>query len=280
MSDDNTLVVREDRDGTAVLTVNRPRQHNALNRGVQDALRGHLADIAGDAGVGAVVVTGAGEDAFVAGADINELAQRTPVDGLAGPLQRLFDTVAAFPKPTIAAVNGYAFGGGHELALACDVRVGSTAAQFAFPETGLGIIPSAGGTRRLAEVVGQGAALDMILTGRRLTAEEALRMNLVTYLVEPSELLETALAVARRIRRKGPLATSLVRDLVRRSGSVDRESGMLLERLAQAVIYSSEEKREGTRAFQEKRRPDFDSVRHDAQTPHRPDTEETEESPS
>lgn len=280
MSDDNTLVVREDRDGTAVLTVNRPRQHNALNRGVQDALRGHLADIAGDAGVGAVVVTGAGEDAFVAGADINELAQRTPVDGLAGPLQRLFDTVAAFPKPTIAAVNGYAFGGGHELALACDVRVGSTAAQFAFPETGLGIIPSAGGTRRLAEVVGQGAALDMILTGRRLTAEEALRMNLVTYLVEPSELLETALAVARRIRRKGPLATSLVRDLVRRSGSVDREPGMLLERLAQAVIYSSEEKREGTRAFQEKRRPDFDSVRHDAQTPHRPDTEETEESSS
>lgn len=260
---DMNLVVREDRDGTAVLTVNRPESHNALNRGVQTALRRHLEQIEDDPDVGAVVFTGSGGDAFVAGADINELAVREPVDGLVGPLQRLFETIATFPKPTVAAVNGYAFGGGHELALACDIRVGSTAAQFAFPETGLGIIPSAGGTQRLATVVGQGVALDMILTGRKLTADEALRTNLITYLVEPSELLETGLTVARRIRRKGPLATGLARDLVKRSGTVDRDSGLLLERLAQAVIYSTEEKKEGTRAFQEKRRPDFDRVRHD-----------------
>lgn len=263
MNHDNDLVVREDRDGTAVLTVNRPESHNALNRGVQSVMRRHLEEIADDPGVGAVVFTGAGDDAFVAGADINELAVRTPVDGLAGPLQRLFETIATFTKPTVAAVNGYAFGGGHELALACDIRIGSTDAQFAFPETGLGIIPSAGGTQRLAEVVGQGVALDMILTGRKLAADEALRMNLITYLVDPADLLDTAMTVARRIRRKGPLATELARDLVKRSGAIDRDSGLLLERLAQAVIYSTEEKNEGTTAFQEKRRPDFDLVRHD-----------------
>lgn len=263
MNHDNDLVVREDRDGTAVLTVNRPESHNALNRGVQSVMRRHLEEIADDPGVGAVLFTGAGDDAFVAGADINELAVRTPVDGLAGPLQRLFETIATFTKPTVAAVNGYAFGGGHELALACDIRIGSTAAQFAFPETGLGIIPSAGGTQRLAEVVGQGVALDMILTGRKLAADEALRMNLITYLVDPADLLDTAMTVARRIRRKGPLATELARDLVKRSGAIDRDSGLLLERLAQAVIYSTEEKNEGTTAFQEKRRPDFDLVRHD-----------------
>lgn len=263
MNHDNDLVVREDRDGTAVLTVNRPESHNALNRGVQGVMRRHLEEIADDPGVGAVVFTGAGDDAFVAGADINELAVRTPMDGLAGPLQRLFETIATFTKPTVAAVNGYAFGGGHELALACDIRIGSTDAQFAFPETGLGIIPSAGGTQRLAEVVGQGVALDMILTGRKLTADEALRMNLITYLVDSADLLDTAMTVARRIRRKGPLATELARDLVKRSGAIDRDSGLLLERLAQAVIYSTEEKNEGTTAFQEKRRPDFDLVRHD-----------------
>ncbi|WP_420098450.1 enoyl-CoA hydratase/isomerase family protein [Corynebacterium sp.] len=260
---DNVPVIREDREGTAILTVNRPEAHNALNRGVQQALRSHLDDIEQDDAVGVVVFTGAGDSAFVAGADINELAVRTSVDGLAGPLQRLFDRIATLGKPTVAAVNGYAFGGGHELALACDVRIGSTEAQFAFPETGLGIIPSAGGTQRLAAVVGQGVALDLIITGRRLTADEALRMNLITYLVEPPELLDTALAVARRIHRKGPLATTLARDLVKRSGGLDMDSGLLLERLAQAVIYSTEEKKEGTRAFQEKRRPDFDSVRHD-----------------
>ncbi len=263
MSSDDTLVLREDRDGVAVLTVNRPGAHNALNREVQRGIRDHLEDIADDPAVGAVIFTGAGDSAFVAGADINELAVRTPVDGIAGPLQRLFDLIATFDKPTIAAVNGYAFGGGHELALSCDIRVGSTDAQFAFPETGLGIIPSAGGTQRLAAVIGQGGALDLILTGRKLSADDALRMNLITYLVEPSELLEAAVAVARRIQRKGPLATKLARDLVKRSGSLDRDSGLLLERLAQAVIYSTEEKNEGTRAFQEKRRPDFDKVRHD-----------------
>jgi enoyl-CoA hydratase len=268
MKHDNDLVVREDRDGTAVLTVNRPESHNALNRGVQSVMRWHLEEIADDPGVGAVVFTGAGDDAFVAGADINELAVRTPVDGLAGPLQRLFETIATFTKPTVAAVNGYAFGGGHELALACDIRIGSTDAQFAFPETGLGIIPSAGGTQRLAEVVGQGVALDMILTGRKLAADEALRMNLITYLVDPADLLDTAMTVARRIRRKGPLATELARDLVKRSGAIDRDSGLLLERLAQAVIYSTEEKNEGTTAFREKRRPDFDLVRHDRHDRH------------
>lgn len=266
MSDNTQLVLREDTDGVAVLTMNRPEQHNALNRHVQAEIRRHLDEIEADDTVDIVVLTGAGDKSFVAGADINELAVRTPIDGLAAMMQTLYDRIAAFPKPTIAAVNGFAFGGGHELALACDIRIGSTNAQFALPETGLGIIPAAGGTQRLAAIVGQGLAMDIMLTGRRINAQEALTSNLITYLVEPAELLDTAHSVAQRVRRKGPLAIRLVREVLKRGHKADPETGLLLERLAQAVIYSHPEKEEGTRAFQEKRHPDFHSVRHDRQS--------------
>lgn len=257
------LVLREDRDGVAVLTINRPEALNAMNKPVIDRLHAMLNEIAEDAAVQVVVLTGSGEKSFVAGADINELALRTPMDGLAAVMQNLYEKISNFGKPTIAAVNGYALGGGHELALACDIRIGSTNAVFALPETGLGIIPAAGGTQRLARIIGIGRAIDVVLTGRKLKAEEAYIAGLVTEVVAPDDLLETAHKNAQRIRDKGPLAIQLAKTIIVRGFDVDRETGLLLERLAQSVIYSSEEKTEGTRAFLEKRRPDFDSVRHD-----------------
>src|SRR5699024_5137853 len=177
-------------------------------------------------------------------------------------MQRLYDKVATFPKPTIAAVNGIAFGGGHELALACDIRVGSTNALFALPETGLGVIPAAGGTQRLTKIVGIGMATDVIMSGARIDAERAYQIGLLSELVSPEELLDIAHEKAQRIRSKGPLALKLVKQVLQRGVDADHETGMLLERLAQAVAYSSEEKVEGTQAFLAKRDPDYDAVHH------------------
>ena len=257
------LVLREDLDGVSVLTINRPEKFNAMNKHVLQWVEEHLDQLATDDSIDVVVFTGAGEKAFVAGADIQELNRRLPYDGIIGTMQRLYDKIASFSKPTIAAVNGIAFGGGHELALACDIRVGSTNALFALPETGLGILPAAGGTQRLAKIVGIGVATDMIMSGARLKADRAYELGLLTELVEPNELLEAAHEKAQRIRSKGPLALKLVKQVLQRGFDVDHETGMLLERLAQAVTYSSEEKAEGTSAFLEKREADYAAVHHE-----------------
>ena len=257
------LVLRQDREGVAVLTINRPEKFNAMNKGVLQRVEEHLDQLATDDAIDVVVFTGAGDKAFVAGADIQELNRRLPYDGIIGTMQRLYDKIASFSKPTIAAVNGIAFGGGHELALACDIRVGSTNALFALPETGLGILPAAGGTQRLSKIVGIGVATDMIMSGARLKADRAYELGLLTELVEPNELLDTAHEKAQRIRSKGPLALKLVKQVLQRGFDVDHETGMLLERLAQAVTYSSEEKAEGTSAFLEKREADYAAVHHE-----------------
>lgn len=264
MSDETEhLLLREHSDAVAVLTVNRVDKHNAMNASVMARMEEHLTAIEHDESVDVVVVTGAGEKAFVAGADIKELSQRLPYDAMIPVMQRLYDRIASFPKPTIAAVNGIAFGGGHELALACDIRVGSTNALFALPETGLGIIPAAGGTQRLAKIVGIGVATDVIMSGARLKAERAYQLGLLTELVEPDELLDAAHKKAQRIRSKGPLALKLVKQVLQRGFDVDHETGMLLERLAQSVAYSSAEKDEGTHAFLDKRDPDYAAVHHE-----------------
>ncbi|WP_423446449.1 enoyl-CoA hydratase-related protein [Kocuria sp. KSNUG] len=258
MSTENTDVLTVDvTDGIALVTVNRPEVRNAINATVLRAITETLAQLAEDDGMQVLVFTGAGDKAFVAGADINELAVRTPKDGLKATMQGVYEQVEQFPKPTIAAVNGYAFGGGHELALACDIRVASTNAQFALPETGLGIMPAAGGTQRLAKLVGLGRATEIVLTGRRVKAEDALAMGLVTQVVEPDQLLDTARETAQAIMAKGPLAIQLAKTVIRHGFDVDHQTGILLERLAQSVLYSSAEKAEGTTAFLEKRTPDF-----------------------
>ena len=258
MSTQNTDVLTVDvTDGIALVTVNRPEVRNAINATVLRAITETLAELAENEDVQVLVFTGAGDKAFVAGADINELAVRTPKDGLKATMQGVYEKVEQFPKPTIAAVNGYAFGGGHELALACDIRIASTNAQFALPETGLGIMPAAGGTQRLAKLVGLGRATEIVLTGRRVKADEALDMGLVTQVVEPDELLITARETAQAIMAKGPLAIQLAKTVIRHGFDVDHQTGILLERLAQSVLYSSAEKAEGTTAFLEKRTPDF-----------------------
>ena len=255
--DPSDVLTVEVADGIALVTVNRPEVRNAINATVLQALTRTLEELAADDDVQVLIFTGAGDKAFVAGADINELAVRTPRDGLKATMQSVYEKVEQFPKPTIAAVNGYAFGGGHELALACDIRVASTNAQFALPETGLGIMPAAGGTQRLAKLVGLGRATEIILTGRRVKANDALAMGLVTDVVEPGELLDTARETANAIMSKGPLAIQLAKTVVRHGFDVDHQTGILLERLAQSVLYSSAEKAEGTNAFLEKRSPDF-----------------------
>ena len=243
--------------GIGSIVVNRPDVRNAMNRRVMEDLHAALDAFREDDDVGVVVLTGAGEKAFVAGADIGELRERTARDGLAARMQRLYDEIEGYEKPTVAAVNGYALGGGLELAMACDIRIASENARFGLPETALSIIPGAGGTQRLARLVGKGRALEMILTGRAVDAEEARAIGLVTKVVPQAELMDAARETAGQILSKGPLAVRLARLAVQTGFETDQKTGLVVERLAQALLYASEDKQEGTSAFIEKRKPDF-----------------------
>jgi enoyl-CoA hydratase/carnithine racemase len=247
-------------DGVALVRVDRPEVRNALDRQVMTDLRAALNAVADDDGAGVVVFTGAGDKAFVAGADITEVRDYSAATALESDMQRVFDLVEEFPKPTVAAVNGYALGGGCELAMACDIRVAADTARFGLPETALALLPGAGGTQRLARLVGIGRAMELILTGRTVAAEEALRIGLVTSVVPPGELLAEARRVAGQILAKGPLAVRLAKLVVRAGMDADQRTGQVIERLAQAVLYTSEDKTEGTQAFLGKRLPAFRGV--------------------
>src|SRR5215207_4452555 len=250
-------LLTEARDGVGVVTVNRPEVRNALNRRVMEEMRAVLDGFREDDGVGAVVFTGAGEKAFVAGADIGELRERTILDGLAAAMQRLYDEIEGFEKPTIAAVNGYALGGGCELAMACDIRIAAENARFGLPEVTLAILPGAGGTQRLARHIGKGRALEMIMTGRLMDAEEALSAGLVSKVVPQEDLMDAVKETAEQVLTKGPLAVRLAKLAVQAGYETDQRTGLLIERLAQAILLTSEDKREGISAFLEKREPYF-----------------------
>jgi enoyl-CoA hydratase/carnithine racemase len=244
-------------DRLAVITISRPEVRNALSRQVLADLRAALAVLRDDDGVGAVAVTGAGEKAFVAGADISQLQQYTLHTGLAGEMQRVFDEIEAFDKPTIAAVNGFALGGGCELAMSCDIRIAADTARFGLPETNLAVLPGAGGTQRLARLVGTGRAIEMILTGRLVDAAEARQIGLVTTVVPGADLLRTAREIAGQIMAKGPLAVRLAKLVIRSGMDADQRTGLVVERLAQALLYTTADKAEGAEAFLAKRRPVF-----------------------
>ena len=244
-------------DGVATIVIDRPSVKNALDLETVREFRSALVELGADAEVGVLIITGAGESSFVSGADINDIRARQRDDGLAAINSTLFAEVERFPRPTIAAVNGYALGGGCELALACDIRVAADSAKFGQPELGLGIIPGAGATQRLPKVVGMGWAKHLILSGDVIDAKQALEIGLVTAIMPASQLQVRARELARRILRQGPLAARLAKLALNASARVDLDSGLLIETLAQTICYESEDKAEGTAAFLEKRKPKF-----------------------
>jgi enoyl-CoA hydratase len=251
-----TLTVEVD-DRLAVVTIDRPEVRNALSRQVLAELREVLAELHDRDDVGLVAFTGAGDKAFVAGADIAQLRHYDLHTGLDATMQRTFDAVEAFPKPTVAAVNGFALGGGCELAMACDIRIASDNARFGLPETTLSVLPGAGGTQRLARLVGTGRAIEMILTGRFVDAAEAHAIGLVTAVVAPGGLRGELRRLADQILAKGPLAVRLAKLVVRAGMDADQRTGQVVEQLAQALLYTTADKAEGASAFLEKRRPAF-----------------------
>ncbi|HET7219261.1 MAG TPA: enoyl-CoA hydratase-related protein [Vicinamibacterales bacterium] len=244
-------------DSIATLTIDRPSVRNALNRETVEECLAALGELADNDQAGVVIITGAGESSFVSGSDINEIRDRTRDDGLAGIASSLCSAVEHFPRPTIAAVNGHALGGGCELALACDIRIASETATFGQPELGLGIIPAAGGTQRLPRVVGMGWAKHLILCGDVIDARQALAIGLVTAITPAGQLQLRARELAKKILRNGPLAARLAKVALNASARVDLDSGLLIETLAQAICYASEDKQEGATAFLEKRKPKF-----------------------
>lgn len=255
----NQRSVLKDVDGrVATLTINRPDKLNALNAAVRKDFVAALAELQRDDDVRVVIVTGAGDKAFVAGADIGEFEGRSPVDQFR--VMKAFgmvEAVDAFPKPVIAAINGYCLGGGCELAMACDIRIASENAKLGQPEINLGILPGAGGTQRLPRLVGLGNAFKLLYTGELVTAAEALRIGLVDDVAAPDELETQVLELAQSIAAKSPVALQLIKEAVRASMRQPLDEGLRLETTLFGLAFSSEDKQEGIRAFLEKRKAQF-----------------------
>jgi enoyl-CoA hydratase len=245
----------ENRDGVLIVTIDRPKVRNALNAQTVAELRDTFEAARTDDAVKAVVLTGAGEKAFVAGADINELAPLDPIAGkeTSSRGQDVFFAIERFPKPVIAAINGFALGGGCELALACHIRIAAENAQIGLPEVTLGIIPGYGGTQRLARLVGKGKALEIICTADRIDAAEAERLGLVNRVVPAEQLLSAAEAMARRIAANGPVAVRCAIEAVMSGSEMPIEEGMFLESTLFGLLCATEDMKEGMKAFLEKR---------------------------
>jgi enoyl-CoA hydratase len=252
------VVLLEQRGRVALVTMNRPEKRNALDGQMRCAFLGVMDRIRRDTNARAVVITGAGDKAFIAGADISEFEGRSPVDQFrVMRLPTVFEALERFPKPVIAAVNGFCLGGGMELALACDIRLASANAKFGQPEVNLGIIPGGGGTQRLPRIVGLGHALRLILTGEMITAEDALRLGLVAEVTSPEALLDRAIALGELIASKSPVAVAAAKEATRAAMSLPLDEGLRLETALFQLCFSSEDKAEGVRAFLEKRAANF-----------------------
>jgi enoyl-CoA hydratase len=243
----------EEIDGLVILTLNRPQKKNALDQQMVDGLHQAMEPLESDSSVRCLIFRGAG-DSFVAGADIAQLRERRAADALEGVNQQIFRRIAEFPAPTIAAVQGWALGGGCELAIACDLRVCSEDARFGQPEVGLGIIPAAGGTHRLARLVGLGHARELIFSGRIIDAEEAQRMGLVNRVAPQDQWFEEARKLARKICKNGAGAVRLAKSAVNQAADLDEAERDQLESRYQAICFESAEKMERMTAFLEKKK--------------------------
>jgi enoyl-CoA hydratase len=257
MAFENVLIERD--EATAIVTINRPKVLNALNTPTLDELRRTFLELKQDGEVRVVIVTGAGEKAFVAGADINELAVQTPTGGrehaLAG--QHVFDLIENMGKPVIAAINGYALGGGCELAMACTLRLAADTAKLGQPEIALGLIPGYAGTQRLSRLVGKGKAMEMILTGTPITAEEAQRIGLVNRVVPAAELMAQARALAAQLAKSAPIAMRYIINAVNKGVEMPFAEACQYEATLFGLVASTDDMKEGTAAFLAKRKPDF-----------------------
>jgi enoyl-CoA hydratase len=253
MSYENILY--EKKEGIATITFNRPKVLNALNRKTVEELQSALLDARDDTSVRVLILTGVGEKAFVAGADIGELSQQTPVDGKDFSLfgQSVFHLLETIGKPSICAINGFALGGGCELALSCSIRIASKTAKLGQPEVKLGILPGYGGSQRLTRLCGKGVAHELCLTGEMIAAEEALRIGLVNHTYEPAELIPAAKAMAKKIIANAPLAVKFTMEAIERGMEMPLEEGLFLEATLFGVACATEDMREGTKAFVEKR---------------------------
>ena len=255
MTDEPHVLV--ERDGAvAVVTLNRPKQLNALSDELMKALVEQLTDLDADDAVRCIVITG-NERAFAAGADIGMLSRTSPVDAATSPRLARWDSIRRIGKPIVAAVSGYCLGGGCELAMLCDTIVASESAQFGQPEINLGVLPGAGGTQRLTRAVGKAVAMDVILSGRFLTAREALDAGLVARVTAKEAYLGEALRLAHAIAEKSPVALRLAKEAVNRAYDGPLQLGVEYERQAFALALSSEDGLEGLTAFLEKRKPQF-----------------------
>ncbi|UYC13582.1 enoyl-CoA hydratase-related protein [Xanthomonas sp. CFBP 8445] len=254
-----TPVLADTQGAIRILTVNRADKLNALNRQVLQALDAAFAAAADDPQIRVVVLTGAGEKAFVAGADIAEMNELTPVQGrdFSQLGQRLMRRIERMPKPVLAMVNGFALGGGLELAMACHLRVAAEGARLGQPEINLGLIPGFGGTQRLLRLVGRAAALELCLLGAPIDAARALQLGLVNRVVAAGELQTTTLQLAQQLAEAAPLALRGILDAIQIGGEGAIEQGLEYETAQFGLLFSSEDMREGTRAFLERRRPQF-----------------------
>ena len=249
----------ENREGILVVTIDRPKVLNALNAQTVEEIGKVFAEARDDQSVRAVIITGGGEKAFVAGADINELARKNPISGkeTSERGQFVLSSIENFPRPVIAAINGYALGGGCEIALACHIRIASEKAQIGLPEVSLGIIPGYGGTQRMARLLGKAKAFELVCTGDRVSAAEAERIGLVNKVVPPEQLMPAAEEMARKIMSRSPVAVRAAMEAINFGSDMPFEAGQFLEATLFGLLCASEDMKEGMTAFLEKRQADF-----------------------
>lgn len=251
-------ILKQVKDGVGVLTVNRPEVRNAMDAATFRGLMEGFDALDQDDSVRVIVVTGAGEKSFVSGADLNMLKERGTMETFRAFNSKAFAVIENITKPTIAAINGYAFGGGLELAMACDIRICSKTAKLGQTELNLGFLPGAGGTQRLTRLVGPSKAKELIFTGRALTAQEALAIGLVNQVTEPEELMDRAMDMAAQIAKKSPLILALAKLVVNKGNDCGVDTALALERLGQTAAFSTADHMEGICAFLEKREPKFE----------------------